>query len=76
MQKAGLGDAPRTVVEEFARIKSGDVVLSARRREDLTHRTIGLRCVTNPDEGQKILRNRLGLTLSQRLRRIDEVTQM
>jgi len=76
MQKAGLGDAPRTVVEEFARIKSGDVVLPARRRQGLTHRTVRLRCVTSPDEGQKILLNRLGLTLPRRLLRIDEVTQM
>ena len=27
MRRAGLGDAPRTLIEEFAKIKSGDVVL-------------------------------------------------
>ena len=27
MQRAGLGDAPRTLLEEMAKIKSGDVVL-------------------------------------------------
>ncbi|MCH7719557.1 MAG: IS1634 family transposase [Planctomycetes bacterium] len=30
MRRAGLGDAPRTLIEEFAKIKSGDVVLPAR----------------------------------------------
>ena len=30
MRNAGLGDAPRTLIEEFAKIKSGDVTLSAR----------------------------------------------
>jgi transposase len=30
MQRSRLGDAPRTLLEEFAKIKSGDVVLRAR----------------------------------------------
>ena len=75
MRRAGLGDAPRTLVEEFAKIKSGDVVLPAEMA-DGSRRTIHLRCVTTPDEAQKVLLNRLGLTLPQRLRRIDEVAQM
>jgi len=76
MRRAGLGDAPRTVLEEFAKIKSGDVVLPARSRNALVSKTIRLRCVTTPDEAQKVLLNRLGLSLPQRLRRIDEVIQM
>ena len=76
MRRAGLGDAPRTVLEEFAKIKSGDVVLPARSRNDRINKTIRLRCVTTPDEAQKVLLNRLGLSLPQRLRRIDEVIQM
>jgi len=82
MRRAGLGDAPRTLVEEFAKIKSGDVVLKARplsRPTTVAHgseRTIRLRCVTTPDEAQKALLNRLGLTLPQRLRTINEVQQM
>ncbi len=76
MRRAGLGDAPRTVLEEFAKIKSGDVVLPARSRNDQVNKTIRLRCVTTPDEAQKVLLNRLGLSLPQRLRRIDEVIQM
>ena len=39
-------------------------------------RVVRLRCVTAPDEAQKVLLHRLGLTLPQRLRRIDEVVQM
>lgn len=75
MSRAGLGDAPRTLLEEFAKIKSGDVVLPAEMA-DGSRRTIYLRCVTTPDEAQKVLLNRLGLTLPQRLRRIGEVAQM
>ena len=75
MRGAGLGDAPRTLLEEFAKIKSGDVVLPARMA-DGTGRTIHLRCVTTPDEAQKVLLHRLGLTLPQRLRRIDEMGSM
>ena len=75
MHRAGLGDAPRTLLEEFARIKSGDVVLPAQSA-DGSQRTIHLRCVTTPDEAQKVLLHRLGLTLPQRLRRIDKVDPM
>jgi len=75
MRRAGLGDAPRTLIEELAKIKSGDVVLPAQMA-DGSHRTIHLRCVTTPEEAQRVLLNRLGLTLPQRLRRIDEVKQM
>lgn len=76
MRRAGLGDAPRTLLEEFAKIKSGDVVLPVRSSNGQTRKTIRLRCVTTPNAAQKVLLNRLGLTLPQRLRRIDEVIQM
>ena len=75
MRRAGLGDAPRTLIEEFAKIKSGDVVLPAHMA-DGSHRIIHLRCVTTPDEAQKVLLNRLGLRLPQRLRRLDKLRQM
>ncbi len=75
MRRAGLGNAPRTVVEEFAKIKSGDVVLPAKMA-DGSRRTIRLRCVTTPDDAQRVLLNRLGLNLPKRLRRIDEIEQM
>jgi len=76
MRGAGLGDAPRTVLEEFARVKSGDVVLATRMTNGQPGKTIRLRCVTSPDDGQKVLLSRLGLTLPQRLRRVEEVAQM
>ena len=75
MRGAGLGDAPRTLVEEFAKIKSGDVVLKAKHADGREH-SIRVRCVTTPDKAQKVLLHRLGLTLPQRLRTLDEVQQM
>jgi len=75
MRCAGLGDAPRTLVEDFAKIKSGDVVLKARWTDGREH-PLRVRCVTTPDKAQKLLLNRLGLTLPQRLRTVHEVEQM
>jgi transposase len=76
MQRSGLGDAPRTLVAELAKIKSGDVVLAARTSAGPHNKTIRLRCVTAPDPAQQVLLHRLGLTPPRRLRRIDEVQQM
>jgi len=76
MRRAGLGDAPRTLLEEFAKVKSADVVLPARSSNRQVSKTIRLRCVTTPDEAQKVLLNRLGLILPQRLRRIDKIAQI
>jgi transposase len=86
MRNAGLGDAPRTLLEELAKLKSGDVTLTARRpRRDAALDTaarsnveqrITLRCVTEPDEAQAVLLHRLGLRLPRRLRRLDEVLPM
>jgi transposase len=76
MRAAGLGDAPRTVVEELAKIKSGDVVLPTRTADGQPGKTLRVRCVTTPDKAQKVLLNRLGLTLPQHLRYLEEVAQM
>ena len=76
MRNAGLGDAPRTVVESFAEIKSGDVTLRAQRQTCGPERRVTLRCVTEPDEAQSVLLHRLGLTLPRRLRRLDDLSQM
>jgi len=76
MRAAGLGDAPRTLLEEFAKIKSGDVVLPTRTADGRPGKTIRVRCVTTPDKAQKVLLNRLGLTLPQRLRYLEEIPQM
>lgn len=67
MAAAGLGDAPRTLLHELAKIKSGDVVLPAQAA-DGTEKTLHLRCVTEPDPAQNQLLHRLGLPLPRRLR--------
>jgi transposase len=72
MRRAGLGDAPRTLLEEIAKIKSGDVVLPTQTGDGQPGKTIRLRCVTEPDPAQKVLLHRLGIHLPRRLRRIDE----
>ncbi len=76
MRASGLGDAPRTVVEEFAKIKSGDVVLPTIHRDGRPGKTVRVRCVTTPDKAQRVLLNRLGLTLPQHLRYLEDVAQM
>jgi transposase len=76
MRRSGLGDAPRTLLEELAKIKSGDVLLPTVTRQDQPAKTIRLRCVTQPDPAQKVLLHRLGIHLPRRLRRFDEVVQM
>ena len=76
MHRSGLGDAPRTLMEELAKIKSGDVVLPTGRKDGHYNGTIRLRCVTEPDDAQKVLLHRLGIPLPRRLRRIDEFVQM
>jgi transposase len=76
MHRAGLGDAPRMLLEELAKIKSGDVVLPTVTKDGQPSKTIRLRCVTEPDAGQKVLLHRLGVQLPRRLRRLDEVRQM
>jgi hypothetical protein len=73
MRAGGLGDAPRTVLEEFARIKSGDVVLPTRDPDGRPGRTLRVRCVTAPDESQRVLLSRLGLALPERLRWQEEI---
>jgi transposase len=76
MHRAGLGDAPRTLLEELAKIKSGDVLLPTVTKDGQPRKTIRLRCVTEPDAGQKVLLHRLGIQLPRRLRRFDEAGKM
>jgi transposase len=76
MKAAGLGDAPRTLLRELAKIKSGDVVLPTVTRDGQPGKTVRVRCVTTPDKAQKVLLNRLGLGLPQHLRYLEEVTTM
>jgi transposase len=62
---AGLGDSPRTILTEFSRIHSADIVLPLA---DGSNRELRLRCVVRPDREQQLLLQRLGLTLPKRLR--------
>jgi len=66
MNRSGLGDAPRSLLDEFSKIKSSDVMLPIRIEAGET-RELCLRCVTEPDAEQKLLLHRLGLTLPKRL---------
>ena len=71
--RAGLGNSPRTILEEVGRIQSTDVVLPLA---DEPGRELRIRCVVRPDPAQAMLLDRLGLRLPERLRippRIDEM---
>ena len=63
--RAGLGNSPRTILEEVGRIQSTDVVLPLA--EDPS-REIRIRCVIRPERDQAMLLDRLGLRLPERLR--------
>jgi transposase len=67
--RAGLGNSPRTVLDELARIQSHDVVLPTP-----THGQIRLRCVTQPDAAQTALLDRLGVALPRRMRLAESET--
>ncbi len=61
--RAGLGNSPRTILEELGRIQSTDVVLPL-----LDGRKVRIRCVVRPERAQAILLQRMGLDLPGRLR--------
>ena len=63
--RAGLGNSPRTILDEFARIHSTDIVLPTASNPQ---RELRLRCVVRPDGDQAALLDRLGLRLPERLR--------
>ena len=62
-RRAGLGDEPRRVFAELAKIRTVDVVLPTH-----TGVTIRKRCVTRPNDHQAILLQRLGLRLPLHVR--------
>jgi transposase len=64
-RRAGLGNSPRTILEELGRIQSLDVVAPIA---DDPEREFRLRCVVRPDKAQALLLDRLGLELPERLR--------
>ena len=59
---AGLGNEPRTVIEEIKNLTLVDVVLVTRTREE-----IRLRCVSKPEQHLAILLQKLNLRPPQRL---------
>jgi transposase len=72
-QRAGLGNSPRTILEELARIQSTDVVIPLA---DGSRRELRIRCVVRPDKAQAMLLDRLGLRLPERLRVPSHVDEM
>jgi transposase len=63
--RAGLGNSPRTILQELGAIHSTDVVLPTATAPP---RELRLRCVVRPDRAQAALLERLGLRLPERLR--------
>lgn len=64
-KRAGLGNSPRTILDELARLQSADIVLPTA---DAPPRELRIRCVVRPDKAQAHLLDRLGLRLPERLR--------
>ena len=63
--RAGLGNSPRTVLDELGAIQSTDVVLPTMSEPQ---RELRIRCVVRPDRAQALLLDRLGLRLPERIR--------
>jgi transposase len=63
VKRAGLGDEPRKVFDEIARIKVVDIVIYTRHGIEIRKR-----CIAQPDKAQLILLQKLNLHLPQRLK--------
>jgi len=63
--RAGLGNSPRTLIDELGAIHSTDVVLPTATSPP---RELRIRCVARPDRAQLALLDRLGLRLPERLK--------
>jgi transposase len=72
-QRAGLGNTPRTILEEIGHIQSADVVLPVANEPA---RELRIRCVVRPDKAQAMLLDRLGLRLPERLRLPPRIAEM
>jgi transposase len=62
-KRAGLGNSPRTILEELKHIQSGDVILPTLQGEQ-----IRIRCIARPEKPQRIILQRLGIDLPRRMR--------
>ena len=69
--RAGLGNSPRTILEEAGQIQIGDIVLPTTTGE-----RIRLRSVVSPDNAQKIIFQRLGVDLPKRMRILESMPKM
>jgi len=61
--RAGLGNSPRTILDELSQVQSGDVVLPT-----MTGEQIRLRCVVRPEKSLQFLLHRLGIDLPRRMK--------
>ncbi len=64
-KRAGLGNSPRTILDELSTIQSTDVILPIASDPI---RELRIRCVVRPDKAASHLLQRLGLRLPERLR--------
>jgi hypothetical protein len=62
--RAGLGNSPRTILDELGRIQSTDMVLPLADDPG----KLRIRCVARPGDAHAALLDRLGLRLPERLR--------
>ena len=68
--RAGLGDSPRTIMEELGNIHSGDIMLPTTTGE-----RIRLRSIVTPEKAQKLILQRLGIDVPRRMRIPDFVSK-
>ena len=64
-KRAGLGNSPRTLLDQIGSIQSADIILPIAATPE---RELRLRCVVRPDRSQATLLDYLGLRLPERLR--------
>ncbi len=69
--RAGLGNSPRTVLDEVSQIQSGDVILPM-----VTGKQIQLRCIVRPEKDQRVILQHLGLEVPKRMRIPEFVPKM
>jgi hypothetical protein len=66
VSRAGLGNSPRTILDELGRIQCTDMVLPLAEEPS---RKLRIRCVARPDQAQALLLQRLGLIILPLIRR-------
>ena len=71
--RAGLGNSPRTILEDLGAIQRTDVVLPLT---DDPGRKLRIRCAVRLTRAQAILLDRLGLRLPQRIRLPPSIPKM